>query len=199
MASIVAAEAPAAVPTGGAVVNSQTSGDQINPRAFVDGDGRIYVVWEEVASGVSRIFFSMSEDGGATFHTRTRVDDIAQGTKCLAKTPVVVVNSTGNIFVAWSDNRTGTYQIYFSSSNDGDHFSSNAVVASTSTWVNQTLPDMDIENDNLFLTWSEQQLTANNNTYIRFTYSTNSGSSFRSPIRMDTVVDVIQLYPSLSV
>ncbi|MEM0449590.1 MAG: CARDB domain-containing protein [Methanomassiliicoccales archaeon] len=189
----------AAQPTNGVIVNSQVAGNQLNPKSFVSKDGTIYVVWEDVSSNGSRIFLSKSVDGGITFSPRIRVDDIPSGMKCIARDPSVVVNSTGCIFVAWSDNRTGTYQIYFSSSSDGVHFSTDALVAPTSNWVNQTMLDMTIENDNLYLVWSQQHPSANDNTYVKFTYSTDSGVTFSSAVRIDSTVNVKELYPSISV
>ncbi len=113
---------------------------------FSTGDGNVYVVWVEQDSQISTVFFSMSSNGGLSFSEPDRVMDI--GVRCQANDPVVVANAEGTkVYVAWSDNRTGTYQIYMATFSGGPFFSSNVLVAPSSEWWNQTNPDLAFEND----------------------------------------------------
>lgn len=188
-------------PSPGVPVNSYTEGNQTNPDVFATGDGKVYVVWQEEHNGKMHIFFAMSADDGQTFGERKRVDDIGESTVCFALDPVVVVDSTGKVFVAWSDNRDGTYKIFMATYEGGNQFSSEIMVSEPTHWANQTLPDLAIWNDNLFLVWSEQQpLTLNNNTYVKYSYSTDSGNTFAQSKRVvSSPTTVRQLYPSISV
>lgn len=200
MASSQAHAELSASPTAGIVVNSSRTGDQVTPSVFSIGDDKVYVVWTEQGSGLSRIFFSMSTDDGKTFSERKRVDDIGPTVKCLANDPVVVANDNGTtVYVAWSDNRTGTYQIYMSVYGGGLSFSANQAVASTSQWWNQTNPDLDIENDVLFLVFAEDR-PGNNNTFVKFARFNNQVEPIGSPQLMpDTPGKDVQQFPSISV
>ena len=94
---------------------------------FKDASGniRIYAVWADTSSpdGVSRIFFTMSPDGGNTFCMPVAVSPEGGD---LQRSPAITVDGNGNVYIVWEDKRDGDYDIY-GTSYDGSS-------CNTSTW-----------------------------------------------------------------
>ncbi|MEM2869225.1 MAG: hypothetical protein QW379_02225 [Thermoplasmata archaeon] len=87
--------------------------DQYQPKLTVDRDGVIHVVWHDRRYGDPDIFYANSTNGGGSFNPSVRVDDTAR--EVTSYSPVVCVDSFGDIHVAWQDNRTrqGSYGFIF--------------------------------------------------------------------------------------
>jgi predicted amidohydrolase len=75
--------------------------------------GAACVAWQDDRLGNSDIFAASSPDGGATFGLDERVDDSAQGSS-EQFAPAIAV-SAGRCYVAWSDDRSGDFDIRFAS------------------------------------------------------------------------------------
>jgi len=78
-------------------------------------DGKIWVVWSTNRDGNYEIYYKTSSDNGATWSwpeknlTRNPKDD-----EC----PSIMQAANGTIWLAWSANRTGNYEIYYKTSSD---------------------------------------------------------------------------------
>jgi hypothetical protein len=176
--------AGAAVFEGSVPVNGHEPGIQKSPRIAVDLKANISVVWEDLHEG-RMIFYGRSDDGGATFMQKVRVDDVVDAST-RRSSPAVAVNDTGSIFVVWNDNRTGASRIYFSKSDDnGSSFSANIPVAPSGLIV-QTDPDIAIANDTIIVVWAEgtnQSTPGFSNIYMA--RSVDRGQTFLFPVRID--------------
>lgn len=176
--------AGAAVFEGSVLVNGHEAGTQKSPRIAVDHLANISVVWEDLHEG-RMIFYGRSDDGGATFMEKVRVDDVVD-TSTNRSSPAVAVNDTGSIFVVWNDDRNGASRIYFSKSDDnGSSFSANLPVVPSGLIV-QTEPDIAIANDTIFVVWAEgtNQSTPGFSN-INMTRSVDWGQTFLPPVRID--------------
>ncbi|MCJ7516965.1 MAG: glycoside hydrolase, partial [Methanomassiliicoccales archaeon] len=176
--------AGAAVFEGSVLVNGHEDGTQKSPRIAVDHLANISVVWEDLHEG-RMIFYGRSDDGGATFMEKVRVDDVVD-TSTNRSSPAVAVNDTGSIFVVWNDDRNGASRIYFSKSDDnGSSFSANIPVVPSGLIV-QTEPDIAIANDTIFVVWAEgtNQSTPGFSN-INMTRSVDWGQTFLPPVRID--------------
>lgn len=133
-------------------VNGHEAGTQMSPRIAVDASSNISVVWADYQGGQA-IYYGRSEDGGATFLSKVKVDDAV--TSSQRSSPAVAVNDTGSIFVVWIDDRDGVWNVYFAKSDDnGSTFSTNKPVAPSAAVV-QNAPDIAIGNDTIYLVWAE--------------------------------------------
>lgn len=79
------------------------------PSLTVDGSGNIYVVWYN--GNFDKISFSKSTDGGSTWSNDIRLDQ--PHTDNWKSSTSLSVDGSGNVYVAWDDNRWGNDDIYF--------------------------------------------------------------------------------------
>ncbi len=106
------------------------------PQLASDGNG-VYVVWDDYELGNSNVMFARSTDGGNTWTTPTRVNDVITGQHFFSS----IAASGGVISIVWYDSRfgqlsngtmTGLNVFYAQSTNAGSSFSKNMLVTSAS-------------------------------------------------------------------
>ncbi|MFQ6094081.1 MAG: FlgD immunoglobulin-like domain containing protein, partial [bacterium] len=91
------------------------SKDCYSSQLSMDSNGNLYVVW--FAGWITRgtdVYFDKSTDGGVTFGTDVRVNDVDS----TGFWPSLAVDGKGTIFTTWQD-RSGDGDIYFAMSTDG--------------------------------------------------------------------------------
>ena len=93
--------------------------NQTKPSIFVDNDGTVNVVWEDIVHDYpgADIRFARSTDGGKTFGSSVVVNDIPVPSQ--HGYPDVAVSPRGDVYVVWGDWRESDSDIYFSVSRDG--------------------------------------------------------------------------------
>jgi hypothetical protein len=77
-------------------------------------NGSIYLGWDD-GSPYRNVFFSRSNDGGGTFSSPVLLSTVLP----FGSTPLIAVDSSDNIDVAWQDDFGGDTHIWFSRSSDG--------------------------------------------------------------------------------
>ena len=88
----------------------------------VGSDGTVYLLWNGTVDltnfAPERIFFIRSTDGGQTFSHRVDVSDAPTGVEhCF---PALAVGQTpGDVRLGWMDTRTGSWNLFYRSSQDG--------------------------------------------------------------------------------
>ena len=96
----------------------------------VGSDDTIYLLWNGTVTltnfAPERIFFSRSTDHGNSYSPRVGISDAPNGVEhCF---PALAVGSTaGDVRLAWMDKRTGTWNVFYRSSQDGGQHLSNTV------------------------------------------------------------------------
>jgi len=92
---------------------SKTPGASELPRIAVDNNnGNVYVVWQEKVNGKWQIYFNNSQGGQwstATAITNNSADSIE---------PDVFVDNSGEIHIAYSDNSSGNFEIWYVSTSE---------------------------------------------------------------------------------
>ncbi|MDD1764901.1 MAG: hypothetical protein LUO84_00410 [Methanomassiliicoccales archaeon] len=194
----LAPTAGAAVFEGSVPVNTHETGTQKSARIAVDQLANISVVWEDLHDG-RMIFYGRSDDGGATFMQKVRVDDVVDASSNRSS-PAVAVNDSGSIFVVWNDARNGASRIYFSKSDDnGSSFSTNIPIDPSGLIV-QTEPDIAIANETIFVVWVGTNLSTPGLSNIFMARSVDWGQTFLSIVNIsDTGTSLItQGFPSIA-
>jgi hypothetical protein len=92
-----------------------TSGDSGYPGMAIDSSGHLHVVWQDMTPGNNEIYCRTSTDGGSTWISSKRLT----WTTGLSEQPVIAADSSGRLHVAWQDNTTWQWQIYYKNSEDG--------------------------------------------------------------------------------
>jgi len=88
------------------------------PQVAADGNGHVYVVWEDNRNGGSDIYFNHSSDYGSTWQpTDIRLDTDTPGTGS-SVTPQITCDDSGHVYVVWRDTRSGNPDVYFNYSSD---------------------------------------------------------------------------------
>ncbi len=96
------------------------NGQSISSQISSDGNGHVYVTWEDFRNGRSDIYFNYSEDNGVTWQVKDiKLDTVDKRT---SQHPQISSDSTGHVYVVWQDERrvsdSGNYDIYFNYSAD---------------------------------------------------------------------------------
>ena len=92
-------------------VDDDTSGAiQARPAIAVDQTGLLHVTWADERAGNANIFYSRSNDGGAHWSSKVRVnDDTGTANQRDAR---IAVDAAGNVDAIWTDERNGNPDIY---------------------------------------------------------------------------------------
>jgi len=85
----------------------------------IDASDRVYVLYNAGTrdSGPPSVWYRSSSDGGASWSTRIAIHSSLGSTWALF--PAIEGGKTGEVHVAWMDNRTGQYNMWYRTSADG--------------------------------------------------------------------------------
>src|SRR6266566_4987267 len=95
-----------------AITNNTSGTGPQGQQIAIDSSDNINVVWQDISPGNYDIFFTRSSDGGATFSTPENLSNDPGD----SGNPQIVVDSSGNINVGWTDNTPGNLDIFFTRS-----------------------------------------------------------------------------------
>jgi hypothetical protein len=77
------------------------------PSIFAAGSN-VHIVWQDFRDGNWEVYYKGSTDGGLSWGTDTRITN----NPSISQNPSVAISGTA-VYVVWSDNRDGNYEIYF--------------------------------------------------------------------------------------
>jgi len=102
------------------------------PAMGVDpNSGALYNIWTDSRSGSMDIMIAASTNGGQSWGTNVRVNDVTTGDQ---RMPDLAIDSAGTVHAAWIDDRTGNHNIFYSNStNGGQTWSTNLRVTDEET------------------------------------------------------------------
>jgi hypothetical protein len=151
---------------------SSNSGNSFSAQVAVDLSGNIEVAWTDNTPGNNDILFTHSSDGGVTFASTKNVSSSAGD----SGNPLVGVDASGNIYVAWQDNvpPATNKDVYLARSTDGGASFSTANLSNNSG--NSINPFMSVDaGGGINLVWMDR---TPGNASIFFTRSTDAGATF---------------------
>jgi len=168
---------------------SNNSNASFYPDLAVDSSGYINLVWADNGSGNYDIYYSRSEDGGATWSARINLSS----TSVTSYYPCIALDSSGNINVAWKEDNTG--EIFFRRSQDnGTGWS--AAVNISNTAGNSDGPKIVVDSSgNINVAWGDFDP---GNSDIYFTRSADNGATW-SQVKNIYPSTVGSHYPDIAV
>jgi hypothetical protein len=138
----------------------------------------IYVCWTDFRDGVSRIYFKVSTNNGATWGS-----DMAISTLGVAATHSSITASGGTLNIVWTapDPTTGYSAVWSTRSTNGGQSFSTPVKLSTSP-VETATPNIDSSGQYVFVAWSDARNGPGWEIYGK--ESSNGGASWSPDIRL---------------
>jgi len=134
------------------------SGSALQPSVVVDASGTIHVSWYDTRDGLWDVYFAKSTDGGWTFSQDVKVnDDSRDYPQVYPPHTTMSIDDSGNIYVAWNDNRNGDFDIYFARSLDGGQsFETNLRVSDDMGYADQLWPSMIVDKGGIIhIVWED--------------------------------------------
>ncbi len=148
----------------------------------------VFLTWSDNRYGDRDVFFVVSPDRGTTWGSNVRVNDTTPGDGSFQANPSFVVDDSGTIYVVWSDDRSGTPQIYFSSSLDGGlSFTPNYPILTTvGQQFPQEFPTLAIDSQGtLYVAWQEPPADGSTPPRIHFSKSLDGGLTWTRKRQVD--------------
>jgi|GEM_PF-2225210 len=183
-------------------VNNDAGGaSQTDPSLALGPDDDVYVAWADSRAGGTDIYFALSSDGGLSFSSNVRVNDVTSNWQ---NEPEVAVDSAGLVHVIWTDNRNAATtgpDIYYANSTDGGlSFNPSVRINNDATGAEQSRPDIAAGPDRtVYATWSDPRNSGRGRD-IYFSTSSDLGETWTPNIVVnDDTGLVTQDYPSLAV
>ena len=162
--------------------------------SIASDNGNIYIVWQDNRNGGLDIYYSRSNNQGASFLPDVRVNDNPIGDGTNQQNPDVAAED-GTIYVIWEDGRAGIglHEIYFAMSTDGLVFGSSIKVGDGGTERSYPSVAVDRVTGNIYVVWANQEET------IRLARSIDGGQSFESSIFVSDSTLQGRSHPSIDV
>jgi hypothetical protein len=173
--------------------NSDTT-SQWHPSIAVDQTGNAYSVWIDNRNGNPDVYFSYRPAGG-NWQSNIRVNDDpgTAGQWC----PAIAVDTNGNAFCAWHDDRNGNRDIYFAFRPNGGNWGANMKVSDDLGINDQWYPSIAVDdNSNAYCAWMDKR---DGHWDIFSAYRPANGSWMTNKKVNDGVDTLAQKFPSIAV
>jgi hypothetical protein len=158
------------------------------PRLAASGNN-VYAVWEESHNGINQIIFVKSTDRGNTF---SKPANLTYSIRIDSETPSIGAFEN-NVYVVWTDNSPGNFDIFFIRSTDGGNTFSKPLNLSKDPGLSY-LPRIATDgNNSVYVVWTDN---SQGNYNILFTKSMDGGASFDKPIILSDLKGVSN-FPSI--
>ncbi len=140
---------------GDTQVGSDLAGmPQDNPVTAQNSQGNIWVAWEAGPDGSRDIYVAKKTADAGYFESSIQITNEPSD----QSNPTLTVDDGGTLYLTWQDNRRGNWDIYFSSSLDGVHWS--AAVLVTDSDANQTVPAIVVDHQappRVYIAWQDDR------------------------------------------
>jgi S1-C subfamily serine protease len=179
-----------------------TNGVSNFPSITTLGNNTVYVVWSHKnntdfdpfnttnQTQTYDVFFTRSTDSGDTFSKPINLSNDPSNSQSAS----IAVSRNDSVYIAWTDNFIGTYEVFFTKSMDGGSTFSKAMVISSNV-ARALSPSISTYENNIYAVWNDNTF---GNPEVFFTLSIDSGLTFSMPININNdsgVSDLEQIAP----
>jgi hypothetical protein len=149
----------------------------------------VHVVWENEADGAPKIKYSRSLDAGLSWENPVQ---ISMGPDTSRNASLSVDGN--NVRAVWTDNRDGTWEVYFRQSSDaGETWGSELRLTEDSAWSYNA--SLSASNDSLYLTWLDRRTK---DSEIFFQRSFDGGNTWSEAKQLTALLSATD-YPKIAV
>jgi hypothetical protein len=184
------------------ILSNDTKGVSNFPNMAISGNNNVYITWSHKnntdfdpsnttnQTQTYDVFLTNSKDGGNTFSKPVNLSNDPSN----SQSPAVAVSQNNNVYIVWTDNSIGTYEIFLTNSKDGGNTFSKVIVISSN--VGRSIsPSISTSGNNIYVVWSDNTF---GNSEIVFTQSTDNGSTFDMPININNDTGISDLAQIMS-
>lgn len=170
----------------------------LNPTLALDGDGTLYAAWGDGRRDFKAdIYFAKSTNGGEDWQESRKINSVSNSafdSDAIDFTPSFLVAGDGTLYLAWSDNRNGDFDIYFARSEDqGENWSANMRM-NQGLFNHQVTPQLIEQDGTLYAVWSDER-EGNNKIYLAT--STDRGETWSEDVLYEPPLGATQHDPQL--
>jgi hypothetical protein len=157
---------------------TNSTGFSEHPHVATTPDGQtIHVVWQDYRDGNYEIYYKRSTNGGVNWGSDTRLTNATGNSRW----PSLAISGT-TIHLTWTDDRTGTEQIYYKkSTNNGISWTSDVRVVDQRSVVSSVV--LSHNGQLVHLVWMDYR-HGTNNREIYYKRSVDAGASWESDVRL---------------
>ena len=164
---------------GNSSSNTYSSG-QKNIAVFKESDTvvNVYAVWSDNSSGVYKVYFAKSSDGGSSFDVPVPVDSASLGEQF---SPALALDGNGDIFIVWEDRGQGDADILlrkYDSATQGFESIDQINLDTIEVTDYDTSPSIAISSEEIYVVWEHREDISDDYPAIYFARSSNHGSTF---------------------
>jgi len=174
---------------GGTKRLTGTAGESLYPA--IDSSGSVHVVWEDGTPGNSEVYYRRSTDGGTTWNAATRLTWTPAGSFA----PDIVMGTSNQVHVVWSDDNPGNDEIFYKRSTDGGATWS---AARRLTWTTggSFVPTIAVDSgDQVHIAWHDDT-SGDNEIYYKM--STDGGTTWGAIVRLAKMMGQSE-YPAMAI
>jgi photosystem II stability/assembly factor-like uncharacterized protein len=124
----------------GVVINDVPAATREGLHTMVAGHGLMFAAWLDLREKGTRLYGSVSKDGGATWSKNMLVYESPSGTICQCCHPSALIDAKGNIFVMWRNVLNGSRDMYVVRSTDGGRTFTAEEKQGKGTWPLEACP-----------------------------------------------------------
>jgi hypothetical protein len=163
------------------VTNSNGQSNQTNPSIGLTSGGTLVVAWEDRTDGDSDVYVSKSSDPWGAFLTPAEASDAAGDSDQI--NPAIVIDSLGNIHVAWEDLRDDVDIRVSKAAVSTLSFGASVKVNDDTGTAWQHEPSIAVDSgDSIYITWYDRRDV---DPYIYISKSTDGGLTYGANVLVD--------------
>ncbi|MFH1893093.1 MAG: hypothetical protein ABIK83_10495 [Candidatus Zixiibacteriota bacterium] len=162
--------------------NGDTPGafHSVSPRIACTGS-YVYCMWIDQRTGNWQPYFNYSTNLGATWQATSYMLNPGTATSTNFGTRGGLMCTGNNVYACWTDDRTGSEQVYFNRSvNSGVSWAGSVQLNDIS--ANCTMPSLDITGSYVYIGWHDDRLAGGWIGDVFFDYSSDFGATWHSDI-----------------
>ena len=176
---------------------SENIGSSITPTIYsppsqsADGNS-VYVLWSDNSTGNFDVMLSKSNDGGVTFDEPINLsENIGSSITPTIYSPPSQSADGNSVYVLWSDNSTGNFDVMLSKSNDGgvtfdEPINLSENIGSSITPTIYSPPSQSADGNSVYVLWSDN---STGNFDVMLSKSNDGGVTFDETINISQIRD----------